>query len=70
MANEKHARTGMEMLLIPLVKSLGLEPDQLKAFLMDIGGKVTTFDERMARLESQQLEILALLKNERKNDDG
>lgn len=61
MANEKAARTGMEMLIAPMLKSIGLDPEQLRLLMIDIGGKVSEFDNRMARMEKQNEEILRAL---------
>lgn len=64
--------SGPEMILQAFIKLIGIDPKQVWEGFEDIRVRVVTFDERLARFEAQQNEILAVLDHlrEDKIDEG
>jgi len=54
---------GMDMLMGSLLKGMGLQPEQIMQQVQGIFQLAMRVDERMARIEQSQVEILALLKD-------
>lgn len=53
--------SGMDMLM----KSFGIDPEQIKSAVEGMGKGVIQVNERLGRIEVQQQEILRILKNGR-----
>lgn len=60
---------GMEGLISTVIKSLGLDPEEIKATITEAKGLLHFVGNALQRIEAKQDEILTLLKEQKKEPE-